>query len=204
MRALFGEPFCLITPLLWLIYFGDLFATYFVIGWLPTLLRADGAGISQAGLATALFPAGGLIGSFALAFTLDRFGVLPVLALLALGAPLFLIIGLGGGWSALILVAILGVGFCAGGANTGIGAVTTVLYPSSIRSAGAGWAQSSARLGAVAAQAAGGVFLAGRVPAHAIFIAPAMALATAAAAALLLAVRCRALFGQWELGEITR
>lgn len=203
LKPLFAGRRRFITVSLWIIYSGDLFGNFFIIGWLPALLRADGATMSQAGLAAAVFPIGGFFGGVLLILLVDRFGALPVAILLMLGVPLFLAIGLSGAFSVLLLFAVGAAGFSVGGANPAIAAVVGMLYPAPMRSLGTGWAQAAGRVGAIAAQVVGGLLLSRRVPVNQTFIIPAVVVGVAAAASLGLTARTHRLFGTLRLREIT-
>ena len=78
-----------------------------------------------------------------------------------------------------------------------------MLYPAPIRSLGAGWAQAAGRVGAFAAQVAGGFLLSQHTPVKDIFVVPAIVVGIAAIATLGVVIQARQLFGTLQLREVT-
>ncbi len=149
---LFSGSLGFITPVFWLAYAANQFANFFSLSWLPTLLQSSGMGTSQAGVTASMYSVGGLAGGFALAFFVDRFGALPMIFLFLVGAPLVAAVGLPHLSPLLLSAIIAGAGFCVTGNNFAASAVVGMLYPTAIRSMGAGWGQAFGRLGSLAAQ----------------------------------------------------
>lgn len=196
---LFSGSLGFITPVFWLAYATNQFANFFTLSWLPTLLQSSGLSTSQAGVTTSMFSVGGLAGGFALAFIVDRFGALPMVFLFLAGAPLVAAIG-SPHLSPLLLGGIIaGAGFCVTGNNFGASAVVGMLYPTAIRSVGAGWGQAFGRLGSLAAQIAGGMLLASGMSVQSAYSAPALVLALGAVASIVRVLLCRRRFGGLRL-----
>lgn len=160
MMHLFTEGRAALTLLLWVPFFSSFMILIFVTSWIPTLLRAAGLSIAQAGFAIALHSFGSFVGSALVGRLMDRFGAYGVLI------PAFLLasfatglLGLSTGSFAHAAVVITLSGFFAGSSQTGVIALAAVVYPVAIRSTGVGWAMAIGRLGAVTGPALGGVFL---------------------------------------------
>jgi AAHS family 4-hydroxybenzoate transporter-like MFS transporter len=202
-RRLFSEGLGVITPLLWIVLAANQFTNFFMVSWLPLLLRSVGAGTQRIGLTTTMYSIGGILGGLALVFIIDQLGVLPIVALFAIGVPVVALIGLPHLSAIMIAAVITFAGFCVTGNNFGINAVLGTLYPTPIRSMATGWGQALGRVGALLAQVAGGMLLTRHVPFGEVFIAPAASLFIAAIAASVLGVLCYRRLGGYRLGEAT-
>ncbi len=203
LRRLFSDGLGVITPLLWIVLAANQFTNFFILSWLPLLLRSIGAGTQRIGLTTTMYSIGGIVGGLALVFIIDQLGVVPIVILFAVGVPVVALIGL----PHLSAIAIAGIitfaGFCVTGNNFGINAVLGTLYPTPIRSMATGWGQALGRVGALLAQVAGGMLLSRHVPFGQVFIAPAASLVIAVIAASALGVLCYRRVGGYRLGEAT-
>ena len=148
------------TTLLWAINFLNLLTIFFVNSWLPLLLRNMGATPEGAILATSMFYFGAIVAAFVSAALIGRYGIERVLALMLLFGGLCIMVT---GFATLsvmsLSVFILGFGFGTGGTQLGISALPGAIYPTAIRSTGAGWATGFGRLGNVAGALLGGALL---------------------------------------------
>jgi MFS transporter, AAHS family, 4-hydroxybenzoate transporter len=162
MKHLFTEGRGAMTLLLWVPFFTSFMILIFITSWIPTLLRANGLSVAQAGFAIALNSFGSFVGSGSVGRLMDRYGaynvLIPtfILASIAAGLLGFSLASLG---SAAIAVITLS-GFFAGASQAGVIALAAVVYPVAIRSTGVGWAMAVGRLGAVVGPILGGIFLA--------------------------------------------
>ena len=161
MKHLFTEGRAAVTLLLWVPFFTSFMILIFITSWIPTLLRANGLSVAQAGFAIALNSFGSFIGSGAVGRLMDRFGayrvLIPtfILASIAAGLLGFSLTNLGS--AALAVIALSG--FFAGASQAGVIALAAVVYPVAIRSTGVGWAMAIGRLGAVVGPILGGILL---------------------------------------------
>jgi MFS transporter, AAHS family, 4-hydroxybenzoate transporter len=161
MKHLFTEGRGAMTLLLWVPFFTSFMILIFMTSWIPTLLRANGLSIAQAGLAIALNSLGSFVGSGSVGRLMDRFGaytiLIPtfILASIAAGLLGFSLASLG---SAAIVVITLS-GLFAGASQAGVIALAATVYPVAIRSTGVGWAMALGRLGAVVGPMLGGILL---------------------------------------------
>ncbi len=177
VKHLFTEGRALGTVLLWVPYFMNLLIIYFVISWLPAVLRQAHMPIAAGVTAISLFSLGGILGSLAQGVVMEKAGASRVLASEFLASVL--LIG-----SLAVLPAsfglVTGVAFVLGitvqGAQAGLNALVAGYYPTAIRSTGVGWALAVGRIGSIVGPVLGGVmlsldwnlqqiFLAGTVPA---------------------------------------
>jgi AAHS family 4-hydroxybenzoate transporter-like MFS transporter len=177
VRHLFTEGRTLGTLLLWIPYFMNLLVIYFVISWLPAVLRQAGMPISAGVEAISLFSLGGIIGSLLQGISMRQVGASTVLAA-EFGLSVLLIGSLGVLPPSLgmILSVAFGLGILVQGAQAGLNALVAEFYPTAIRSTGVGWALGVGRIGSIVGPVLGGVmlslqwdlqqiFLAGTVPA---------------------------------------
>ena len=176
VKYLFAEGRAMRTILLWIPYFMNLLILYFVVSWLPSLLRQGKFPISAGIAAVILFSSGGALGSYAEGYMMDWWGAFTVmLAEFVLSA--LLIASLAFSKSFLVTMAItLVLGFVVQGAQGALGALAATFYPTAIRSTGVGWALGIGRIGSIVGPMLGGmmlardwgpreIFLAGTIPA---------------------------------------
>lgn len=160
MKHLFTENRAAVTLLLWVPFFTSFMVLIFITSWIPTLLRAGGLSIVQAGLAIALNSLGSFVGSGSVGRLMDRFGRYGVLvAAFILASAATGLLGYSTASFATAAVAITLSGFFAGASQAGVIALAAVIYPVAIRSTGVGWAMAIGRFGAVVGPVLGGIFL---------------------------------------------
>jgi AAHS family 4-hydroxybenzoate transporter-like MFS transporter len=171
---LFRQRRALPTVLLWIVFFASLLDLFMLSNWLPTVFHDAGISLSFSVMATALFQAGGVLGSLALGGMVDRFGAYRVLSLIYLFGAIF-VASLGPSRS---IIAIMGCTFCAGigiiGGQTGANVLAASIYPTFIRATGVGWALGIGRIGSIVGPILGGVMLSLHWPLTAIFLAAAI------------------------------
>jgi MFS transporter, AAHS family, 4-hydroxybenzoate transporter len=147
------------TILLWIPFFMNLLMLYFVVFWLPALLRQTGKPVSAGVTAIMLFSVGGIAGSFVEGNLMNRWGAFQVLLADFLCTTL-LIGSLAYSNSFPLMMTITFVlGFVVQGAQGGLSAVAATFYPISIRSTGIGWCLGIGRIGSIVGPILGGVML---------------------------------------------
>lgn len=203
VRGLFIGDLKVVTPLLWLCQAANQMANFFALTWLPMLLRAGGASTAHAGASASLFSLGGLLSGFVLLLVLDRVGVVPLVVLFLVGAPLVAGMALTGLSSVEHAAVILGAGACVTGVQIGLTALLGIFYPTPIRSSGVGWTQAVGRVGGLAAPLVGGALLSLDIPMHSLPLAPAALMVVGTLACAALAWRCVRRFGGWRPGEFS-
>jgi AAHS family 4-hydroxybenzoate transporter-like MFS transporter len=147
---LFSEHRAAMTVALWVAYGLSLMALIFVTSWMPTIYSDSGMSYSTSVIATALFQGGGIAGALFGGWVLDRErGILSVSALCLAAVPALICIGQSAGTPALLMLLTAIAGFCIVGTHTGLNALSGSLYPTALRSTGAGWASGIGRVGAI-------------------------------------------------------
>jgi AAHS family 4-hydroxybenzoate transporter-like MFS transporter len=183
VRSLFTEGRSAGTLLLWIPFFMNLLILYFIVNWLPALLRQSGLDVSAGVLAVSLFSLGGIVGALTEGRLMDSCGASLTLvsqfgiSALLIGSLAFLT------RSFVTMMAVTFVlGVAVQGAQAGLNALAASFYPITMRSTGVGWALGVGRVGSIVGPMIGGmllsigwnpqrIFLAGMVPALAATIA---------------------------------
>ena len=182
VRQLFAEGRAAGTLLLWTAFFMSLLLSFFLINWMPALLRGVGLPIESAVIATVTLNAGGIVGSIVLARFVDRFGPYAVIApAYAVGTVFVALVGLLGAALPLILATVFLAGFFSIGAQLCAVTLVAVFYPTAMRATGIGWCMGIGRIGAIAGPVIGGALLGAGFDARAMFFAAAAASILAAA-----------------------
>ncbi|HYK79481.1 MAG TPA: MFS transporter [Micropepsaceae bacterium] len=157
---LFTEGRAVTTMLLWLVFLVTLASLNTLNNWLPLALNMAGLPEQQAVRLTTLFQFGGIAGVLLLGIFADRIGYPRVLILAFIGLAIFVAAtGLMGDYVLGLAIVVAGTGFCLVGANNTLNAFATTLYPTEIRSTGAGWASSFGRFVGGFGPIIGGVLL---------------------------------------------
>jgi AAHS family 4-hydroxybenzoate transporter-like MFS transporter len=185
---LFEGRLAVMTPLLWTLFVVNLMAYFFLVLWMPTLLQTAHVPPGQAALATTLLQVGGCLGSWAIAVPLDRRGLLPVVALFVVSVPVIGAIG----YVALqqdpfwLMVIVTLAGFCTLGAQSGLNAVSAILYPTALRSTGSGAAFGIGRVGAILGPIIGGRLIDLKLPVQDLYMIATIPFVIGAVAAFIL------------------
>jgi AAHS family 4-hydroxybenzoate transporter-like MFS transporter len=146
--------------LLWVAFFMNLLVMYFLVNWMPSLLKASGLPLNVAILSTAVLNAGGVVGAIVLGRFVDRLDPYLVLGGAYSASALFIAgIAMGSSNLWILMIATFLAGFGVVGAQIGMNALAAGLYPTSIRSTGVGWALGVGRIGSIIGPLAGGVLL---------------------------------------------
>lgn len=160
VSQLFAEGRAAGTILLWVPFFMNLLIIYFIVNWLPGLLRQSGMPVSAGIAAVSLFSLGGIVGALAEGRLMTGFGAYTVL-LAEFGVSVLLIGALAYASSSYLLA--MAVTFVLGvsvqGAQAGINAASASFYPTSMRATGVGWALGIGRIGSIIGPVFGGVLL---------------------------------------------
>jgi len=169
---LFKGALAYITPLLWLCFCMNLMGFYFMVAWMPTILRVSGVLTpDDAQFATVLIQIGGTVGGLLLARPMDKRGFAPVTVLFALAVPAIAGIGFFAASSKdLVMACAFLAGFCVLGLQFGINAASGMIYPTAVRSNGSGWAFGIGRFGSILGPILGGYFIAQHLPLDRLFL----------------------------------
>jgi|SRR5579885_253187 len=156
---LFAGTLKIMTPLLWVCFIVNLMSFYFINTWLPTVLTQAHAPHWLALLSTSIFQFGGTLGGLSVARPMDKMGMWPVCVLFVCGLVIAPFIGYAQHIEWLLGAMIFFAGFTLLGLQFGLNAVSAMIYPTSIRSNGSGWAFAVGRFGAIAGPIVAGVLL---------------------------------------------
>lgn len=184
---LFGDGLHFITPLLWLLFICTLMSFFFVNSWLPIVLTSAHIPVAHAALATSVFQVAGTIGGLALCRPIDRLGFLPLCAVYVFALIITPLIGYATQSEWLMMVAVFCSGFALFSLQFGINATSAMIYPTSIRSNGSGWAFGVGRFGAVAGPIVAGVLIGMHLSIQHLFLFLAIPLSIATIASLVMA-----------------
>ena len=160
IRHLFTEGRALGTLLLWVPFFMGFGVLTVAVLWTPALLKLNGISPANTAFVVAFNGLGGFIGQSTSGRLIQRFGIVPVLI------PAFLLgaaatVGLGYGASSIALAAtFIGlIGVFMGLGTGGAIALAATIYPTPIRSTGAGWGMAMGRFGQIIGPLIAGVLL---------------------------------------------
>ena len=156
---LFTEGRATGTFLLWIPYFMNLLMLYFIVFWLPALLRQTGKPVSAGITAIMLFSVGGIVGSAVEGNLMNRWGSLNVLLAEFLGTMVLIAALAYSTAFSLMMVTTFVLGFVVQAAQGGLSAVAATFYPISIRSTGIGWCLGVGRVGSIVGPLLGGLML---------------------------------------------
>jgi MFS transporter, AAHS family, 4-hydroxybenzoate transporter len=182
---LFTEGRMMGTLLLWVPFFMNLLILYFILSWLPSLLRQAGMPVTAGITAVMSFSIGGIIGTILQGPLMKGAGVFPAilgefiasLALVILASQIF------ANFPVMMAVTFM-LGVTVQGAQAGINALSAMYYPTVIRSTGVGWALGVGRIGSIIGPFIGGLMLAAQWTPQQIFMAGAVPALCAAAAVI--------------------
>jgi AAHS family 4-hydroxybenzoate transporter-like MFS transporter len=169
---LFKGGLAFITPLLWLCFSMNLMGYFFMVSWMPTILKVTNVlSPDAAALATTLIQIGGTAGGLILARPVDSKGFAPIVVMFALAVPSIACIGYFADQSqTLVLVAAFAAGFCVLGLQFGLNAASGMIYPTAVRSNGSGWAFGIGRFGSICGPILGGYLVAQHLPLQQLFL----------------------------------
>jgi len=177
VKRLFTEGRAGGTVLLWIPLFMNFLILYFILSWLPSLLRDAGMPVSAGLTGVAAFSIGGIVGTLLQGPLMKAFGVYaPMVAEFAASIALVLLAAQIFANFQLLIVVTFALGISVQAAQAGLNVLAAMYYPTAIRSTGVGWSLGVGRIGAIVAPLIGGamlqmqwtpreIFLAGAVPA---------------------------------------
>lgn len=161
MRIVLSRDYLFGSLMLWLIYFMGLFLVYILGSWLPTLVKEIGLTVSEAAVMTALYQAGGTVGSLFAGWLMDKINPHRALGIIYTVGGLFtMAIGYAGVNFPLLCSLAFISGACLNGANTGMNALSARFYPTQARATGSSWMHGVGRIGAILSAFAGAEMLA--------------------------------------------
>jgi MFS transporter, AAHS family, 4-hydroxybenzoate transporter len=185
VKHLFTEGRATATTLLWLPFFMNLLILYFILSWMPALLRQAGMPVSAGITAVSLFSLGGIIGTLAQGPLMKAFGAHRVILVEFVASLAFVLIAarIFERFVPMMTVTFV-LGICVQGAQAGLNALAALFYPTAIRSTGVGWALGVGRIGSIVGPVIGGLMLSLQWTPQQIFTSGAIPAACALAAVL--------------------
>jgi AAHS family 4-hydroxybenzoate transporter-like MFS transporter len=162
VSLLFREGRARLTCLLWLMFIANMAALVFINSWLATLLVAVGIAPGIAIIAAAITNAGGILGGILVSELCDRFDHVRFYVLAAaylLGGVFIAAIAYAGDHAELAVAAAFMAGFFTMGTQNTANAVAATIYPTAMRSTGAGWAIGTGNLAQIISPLLGGLLL---------------------------------------------
>jgi AAHS family 4-hydroxybenzoate transporter-like MFS transporter len=152
---LFRGSLAFITPVIWVTYFFSSFAIYLRASYGILFLEALGVDKIEGTNISSIGGLAGAVGGVLLLMFTERRGPAWIALAPLVGIPMMLAIGMGvtsGPWFLPLIIAgtiTIGIGHAA------VISMTTIYYPSAVRSTGGGWASFVAKFAAVAAPIVG-------------------------------------------------
>ena len=159
VAGLFSDGRAGLTLLLWFAFITSLTGHYFLSSWLPTVLASGGLPLGHAVVAGSLLQGGGAFGSLIVGGLMDRRGLAMVAAAYALATPFVVLIGAPGLPELELMAAIFVAGLFLLGGQVALNALAGTLYPTYMRTTGAGWALGVGRIGSILGPLIGGVLI---------------------------------------------
>ncbi len=161
VTELFKENRQLRTLPLWAASFASMIGLQFITSWMPTIFTDSRLGYVGGVIALGLFQAAGCLGNYVTGFVLDRRNGILLMGIIAvIGAPAVFLFGASVGVTALLMLLVAVAGFCMVGVQSGLNALSGVIYPTAMRSTGSGWNYGVGRIGAILGPILGGLLLA--------------------------------------------
>jgi MFS transporter, AAHS family, 4-hydroxybenzoate transporter len=159
-KVMFESRFLVGTLMLWLTYFMGLLLYYLLTNWMPTLVRDAGYSISQAAIATALFPLGGVIGAAICGWLMGRVNATRVVSsAYFLTAVLLVVLARSTERYGSLLIVTFLAGLAMNGAQTSMPVLAAAFYPTYGRASGVAWMLGVGRIGGIAGAFGGGLLL---------------------------------------------
>ena len=161
IRHLFTEGRAAGTLMLWIPFFMNLLILYFILSWLPSLLRQAGMPVTAGITAVAAFSFGGILGTLLQGPLMKTMGIFPAmvaefiasLALIGVASVIF------ANFQLMMFVTFV-LGITVQGAQGGLNVLAAMYYPTTVRATGVGWALGIGRIGSIVGPLIGGAMLA--------------------------------------------
>ncbi len=158
LKVMFESRLLVGTLMLWLTYFMGLLLYYLLTSWMPTFVRGAGYSVSQAAVATALFPLGGIIGATLCGWLMGRVNATQVVsAAYLLTAVLLVVLACSTMHFGSLLFATFFAGLAMNGAQTSMPVLAAAFYPTYGRASGVAWMLGVGRVGGIAGVFGGGL-----------------------------------------------
>jgi MFS transporter, AAHS family, 4-hydroxybenzoate transporter len=169
---LFRYGFARPTLLLWATFVMAMLLLYFMVSWLPTLLKDSGFDLQHANLLTSLFLFAGTLGAGVMAYYADRVeNKVRLLCCVLAGAGVFTgLLGMFHDQTWVVILLVFAAGLCIIGGQLTLNAFCSNFYPPHCRATGTGWALGIGRFGSIVAPLIGALLIQHQVPVGQIFL----------------------------------
>ena len=158
LKIMFESRFLVGTLMLWLTYFMGLLLYYLLTSWMPIFVRGAGYSVSQAAVATALFPLGGVIGATLCGWLMGRVNATRVVSgAYLLTSVLLVVLARSTTHFGYLLCATFLAGLAMNGAQTSMPVLAAAFYPTYGRASGVAWMLGVGRVGGIAGAYGGGL-----------------------------------------------
>ncbi|PUA17727.1 MFS transporter [Glaciimonas sp. PCH181] len=170
LGKLFTEGRAPITVLLWITFAFGYLVIYFMLSWLPSMLRDVGLDQHKSFMVAVAFQLGTPLGSIVLGRLIDRFQPSVVLGTAFVTGSLFVyLISISSGSVVMLCLLALVAGACVVAGMIGFVANAAELYPTAIRATGIGWGLAMGRIGGIVGPTLGGILLSMEVSSQNVF-----------------------------------
>src|SRR5688500_7627856 len=148
------------TLLLWVPFFMNLLILYFILSWLPALLRQAGMPVSAGITAIMSFSIGGIVGTILQGPLMKKVGVFRTIVTEFASSLILVIVAssIFSNFPVMMLVTFI-LGVTVQGTQAGLNALSAMYYPTTMRSTGVGWALGVGRVGSIVGPLIGGMML---------------------------------------------
>jgi AAHS family 4-hydroxybenzoate transporter-like MFS transporter len=147
--GLFRNGWAPVTVLVWLIFVLNLMAHNLLNAWLPMIVQTSGHTVAQGSFAGSLYQLGGSAGGLVIGIMIDRFGLKVLAIMFAVAVPVLAFTGTPGISDAVLLTMAFFSGCVVVGMQNALNAGAGLIYPTSLRANGVGYALGIGRLGSV-------------------------------------------------------
>jgi AAHS family 4-hydroxybenzoate transporter-like MFS transporter len=148
------------------------------------VLNSNGVPLGHAVVAGSLIQGGGALGSLIVGRLMDRLGMMAIVTAFVISIPFVVLIGALAMPEYLLMIVISISGMCLLGGQVGLNALAGTIYPTFVRSSGAGWALGIGRVGSILGPVIGGLLIGMKLSMPALFICAALPAAGCALAVL--------------------
>ncbi len=167
--GLFRDGWAAVTVLVWLIFVLNLMANNLLNAWLPMIVQTSGHSAAQGAFAGTLYQLGGSFGGLLIGICIDRLGLKVLAVMFAIAVPVVAFTGLAGFSEALLLTMAFLSGCVVTGMQNALNASAGLIYPTSLRANGVGYALGIGRIGSIAGPLLGSVLSRLEMPPSAFF-----------------------------------
>ena len=150
MTGLFRGGWAVVTVLVWLIFVLNLMANNLLNAWLPMIVQTGGHSAAQGAYAGTLYQLGGSFGGLLIGIFIDRLGLKVLAVMFVIAVPVVAFTGTPGLSDMLLLVMAFLSGCVVTGMQNALNASAGLIYPTSLRANGVGYALGVGRVGSVA------------------------------------------------------